>query len=173
MGRRREPVNKFPGADVRRPLDLFCFKAGLKVGLFAGVGDNRPRFRLHGLLPFVFSEELRYFANGVIIIHQQNSMRSAYLGLSHATPTFLSKYDKYGLVGGRKLFQKIQVLRLSARSIRHTNLQTGGVWWATSQFPAAGARFLIGGCTSAGTRGPESHLSSRFFYLPRRCVPSS
>jgi hypothetical protein len=113
MGRWREPVNKFPGADVRRPLDLFCFKAGLKVGLFAGVGNNRPRFRLHGLFPFVFSEELRYFANGVIIIRQQNPMRSAYFWLESCdTHFFLSKYDEYGLVGGRKLFQKIQVLRL-------------------------------------------------------------
>jgi hypothetical protein len=86
----------------------------------------------------VFSEELRYFANGaIIIIHQQNSMRSAYLGLSHAPPTFLSKYDEYGLVGGKKLFQKIQVLRLSAKSIRHTNLQTG---WGGGDLSVPGCR---------------------------------
>ena len=40
-------MNKISGANVRRLLNFFLLKAGLKVGLFARVGNHRPCLRLH------------------------------------------------------------------------------------------------------------------------------
>jgi hypothetical protein len=55
------------------------------------------------------------------------------------------------------------VLRLSAKSTRHTNLQTGRGWRATPQFPASSARFLLEDVLQEAPEGPKAIFPADFF----------
>jgi hypothetical protein len=72
MARRRQPVNKFSSADVRRFLNLDFLKASRKVRLFARIGNYRPCLGLHclclGFACLMVAKQLRCFRRPLFLV---------------------------------------------------------------------------------------------------------